>query len=49
VPLSKRILFDRLTDCDIMADLVDNKIVFDVATRTVPEIADDGIIRFPDV
>ena len=49
VPLSKRILFDQLTDCDITADMVDDKVVFDVATRTVPVVADDGIIRFPDV
>ena len=49
VPLSKRILFDRLAECDITADMVDDKVVFDVATRTVPIVADDGIIRFPDV
>ena len=49
VPLSKRILFDQLTDCDITADMVDNKVAFDVATRTIPMVADDGIIRFPDV
>ena len=49
VPLSKRILFDRLAECDITADMVDDKVVFDVATRTVPVVADDGIIRFPDV
>ena len=49
VPLSKRILFDQLTDCDITADMVDNKVAFDVATRVVPAVADDGIIRFPDV
>jgi len=49
VPLSKRILFDRLAECDITADLTDNKVVFDVATRVVPVVADDGIIRFPDV
>ena len=48
VPLSKRILFDRLTDCDITADIVDDKVAFDVVTRTVPVVADDGIIRFPD-
>jgi len=48
VPLSKRILFDRLAECDITADLANNKVVFDVATRVVPVVADDGIIRFPD-
>jgi len=49
VPLSKRILFDRLAECDITADIVDDKVAFDVATRVVPAVADDGIIRFPDV
>lgn len=49
VPLSKQILFDRLTDCDITADMTDDKVTFDVATRVVPVVADDGIIRFPDV
>ena len=49
VPLSKRILFDRLTDCDIVADLADDKVVFDVTLNAVPVVADDGIIRFPDV
>jgi ATP-dependent Clp protease ATP-binding subunit ClpA len=49
VPLSKRILFDRLTDCDITANLVDDNVVFDVVTHVVPVVADDGIIRFPDV
>jgi hypothetical protein len=38
-----------LTDCDITADLVDDQVVFDVVTRAVPVVADDGIIRFPDV
>ena len=49
VPLSKKILFDRLAECDITADLADDKVVFDVVKRVVPVVADDGIIRFPDV
>jgi len=49
VPLSKRILFDRLADCDITADIVEDKVVFDVTHNVVPVVADDGIIRFPDV
>jgi ATP-dependent Clp protease ATP-binding subunit ClpA len=49
VPLSKKILFDRLAECDITTDLVEDKITFDVVTRVVPVVADDGIIRFPDV
>ena len=49
VPLSKRILFDQLTDCDITADMAVDKVIFDVATRAVPVVAADDIIRFPDV
>jgi ATP-dependent Clp protease ATP-binding subunit ClpA len=49
VPLSKKILFDRLDNCDITADMADDKVTFDVAIRVVPVVADDGIIRFPDV
>ena len=30
VPLSKRILFDRLENCNIMADLAGDQVVFDV-------------------
>ena len=49
VPLSKKILFDRLAECDITADLADDQVVFDVVPRAIPIVADDGIIRFPDV
>ena len=48
VPLSKKILFDRLRDCSITADVVDSKIVFDVVADTpvevVASINADGII-----
>jgi ATP-dependent Clp protease ATP-binding subunit ClpA len=48
VPLSKKILFDRLRDCSITADVVDSKIVFDVQADTpvevVASINADGII-----
>jgi len=49
VPLSKKVLFDRLADCDITANLVDDRIEFDVVPRVVPVVGDDGIIRIPDV
>lgn len=49
VPLSKRILFDQLTNCDITADLVDDQVTFDTVPRVMPVVADDGIIRFPNV
>ena len=48
VPLSKRILFDRLNNCDIAVGLLDDAVNF-VVTPTAAHIVDtDGIIRFPD-
>ena len=48
VPLSKRILFDRLRDCSITADVVADQIVFDVVANTPVEVIAsvnvDGII-----
>jgi ATP-dependent Clp protease ATP-binding subunit ClpA len=48
VPLSKKILFDRLRDCTITADVADDQIVFDVVADTpvevVASINADGII-----
>ena len=48
VPLSKKILFDRLRDCSITADVVDSKIVFvvqaDTPVEVVASINADGII-----
>jgi ATP-dependent Clp protease ATP-binding subunit ClpA len=47
VPLSKRILFDRLSNCDITADMSGEDVVFDVVAHEIPVVDDDGIIRFP--
>ena len=47
VPLSKRILFDRLDHCDITADLVDGAVKFDVTAHETSSLDSDGIIRFP--
>ena len=48
VPLSKKILFDRLRDCSITADVVADQIVFDVVANTPVEVIAsvnvDGII-----
>jgi ATP-dependent Clp protease ATP-binding subunit ClpA len=41
VPLSKKILFDRLTDCAIRADVADDRIVFEIENSTVNS---EGII-----
>jgi ATP-dependent Clp protease ATP-binding subunit ClpA len=48
VPLSKKILFDRLGDCDITASMDGDAVKFDVVLNQVPVVSDDGIIRFPD-
>jgi ATP-dependent Clp protease ATP-binding subunit ClpA len=47
VPLSKRILFDRLDNCDITADLVEGGVKFDITTHETSLLDSDGIIRFP--
>ena len=49
VPLSKRILFDRLCDCDIVASIRDDAVHFEVNSVAIPVVGDDGIIRFADV
>ena len=47
VPLSKRILFDRLDNCDVMADLVDGAVTFSAVAHTTSALDSSGIIRFP--
>jgi ATP-dependent Clp protease ATP-binding subunit ClpA len=44
VPLSKKILFDRLRDCTIIANLVDDKVEFIVETALLPTVNSEGII-----
>ena len=45
VPLSKKILFERLTDCIINATMVDDKINFTIIPTPVTSIVDNsGII-----
>jgi ATP-dependent Clp protease ATP-binding subunit ClpA len=48
VPLSKRILFDRLDNCNIQAVTVNDTVEFVVEKISVPVVGDDGIIKFPD-
>jgi ATP-dependent Clp protease ATP-binding subunit ClpA len=48
VPLSKRILFDRLDNCKIQAVIADDTVEFAVERTVVPVVGDDGIIKFPD-
>jgi ATP-dependent Clp protease ATP-binding subunit ClpA len=48
VPLSKKILFDRLSNCDISVSLDGDTLVFDSVPNQAPVVSDDGIIRFPN-
>jgi len=45
VPLSRRILFEKLTDCDITVDTVDGKIDFQIKMHVKPVVDQDGFIR----
>ena len=47
VPLSKKILFDRLSDCDITATLAGDQVEFETQLHVTPVVDADGIIRFP--
>jgi ATP-dependent Clp protease ATP-binding subunit ClpA len=45
VPLSKKILFDGLSNCDIAVDMVDGKPVFSVDNKITAVVDHDNIIR----
>ena len=44
VPLSKKILFESLTDCTVYATMTDDKIELKVEPIIVPTVNADGII-----
>jgi ATP-dependent Clp protease ATP-binding subunit ClpA len=44
VPLSKKILFDRLRDCTIIATIADDHVDFVVETALLPTVNSEGII-----
>jgi ATP-dependent Clp protease ATP-binding subunit ClpA len=46
VPLSKKLLFDRLSDCSIFANIVDDKVDFSIThnTNLLPTIDSNGVI-----
>jgi ATP-dependent Clp protease ATP-binding subunit ClpA len=48
VPLSKRILFDRLENCAVQAVLVDGAVDFVVERTVTPVVDADGYIRVPE-
>jgi ATP-dependent Clp protease ATP-binding subunit ClpA len=45
VPLSKKILFDGLSNCDIAVDMVEGKPVFSVDSKVTALVDHDNIIR----
>ena len=49
VPLSKKILFDKLADCTVLADMQDDKVVFTVEPTVTPGVDSNGIIQVGDV
>jgi len=48
VPLSKKILFEKIKDANIMAVLKDDQIEFEVSVKQTAKIGDDGIIEVED-
>jgi ATP-dependent Clp protease ATP-binding subunit ClpA len=48
VALSRRILFDSLSDCNIIADIVDDEVKFDVTPALSAAVDADGFIRIED-
>jgi ATP-dependent Clp protease ATP-binding subunit ClpA len=45
VPLSKRILFERLKNATITATLSDDKVEFDVAVKATAKVGEDGYVQ----
>lgn len=45
VPLSRKILFEDLMNCDVMADLVDGAVTFDITSNLVGSVDANGLIR----
>jgi ATP-dependent Clp protease ATP-binding subunit ClpA len=45
VPLSKKILFERVSNANVMAVLKDNEIAFNITNKQTARVGDDGIIQ----
>lgn len=45
VPLSRKILFERINNSNIMAVMTDGEITFDITTKQTARVGDDGIIQ----
>ena len=44
VPLSKRMLFDRLTDCTVNVDIIDDVVDFNIVPTVTPTVNSEGFI-----
>ncbi len=45
VPLSKKILFERVSNANVMAVIKDNEIAFNITNKQSARVGDDGIIQ----
>ena len=45
IPLSKKILFEKIADCEIYIDSVDSSITFDVKSMPTAVLDDNGVIQ----
>ena len=45
VPLSRKILFERINNSNIMAVMTDGEITFDITAKQTARVGDDGIIQ----
>jgi ATP-dependent Clp protease ATP-binding subunit ClpA len=45
VPLSKKILFERISNANIMAVMTDGEITFDITVKKSAHVGEDGIIQ----
>jgi len=45
IPLSKKILFEKISSCEIFVDYVDDAMVFDVKTTATALVDDQGVIQ----
>jgi ATP-dependent Clp protease ATP-binding subunit ClpA len=45
VPLSKKILFERVSNANVMAVLKDNEIAFNITNKQSARVGEDGIIQ----
>jgi len=49
VPLSKKILFEQLNNCEVVASMNQDQVEFAVVSLLTPVVGDDGIIRLDNI